>query len=169
MGDACQHGRIGNFVSIQMQNRQDSAIRLGIQKLVGMPGRGQWPRFRLAVTDDAGRNQIRIIKYCAKCVAERIPQFSTFVYGPRALRRRMAGYTAGKRKLGKQFSESFLIAADVRVHLRISTFEISIGYHRRPTMPRPGDVDRVEIVLFDHPVQMRVNKILPRCCAPMTE
>ena len=64
-----------------------------------MPRRGQRSRFRLAVTDDAGDNQLRIVEYGAERMAERIAQLAAFVNRARTFRRGVAGNATGKRKL----------------------------------------------------------------------
>jgi hypothetical protein len=46
----------------QMQNRKDGAVPRGVQKLVRVPTRRQRARFRLAITNDATRHQIRIVE-----------------------------------------------------------------------------------------------------------
>ena len=47
-GDAGKHGRVGDLVAVEMQDRQHRAIGGRIEKLVGMPRRGQRSGFRLA-------------------------------------------------------------------------------------------------------------------------
>ncbi len=61
MLDAGQDGRVGNLVAVQVQDRQHRPVGGRIEKLVGMPGRGKRSRFRLAVADDAGDDQIGIV------------------------------------------------------------------------------------------------------------
>ena len=68
--DSRKHGRIGNLVTIQMQDRQHGAIGRRIEEFVRMPGRRQWPRLRLAVTDHASDDQFRIVERGAKRMAE---------------------------------------------------------------------------------------------------
>ena len=61
-----------------------------------MPCSGQWPGFSFAISDHAGCNQIRIVKYGTEGMAERISQFATLVYRARTLRRSMTGNAAGE-------------------------------------------------------------------------
>jgi len=44
------------------ERRKNRAIARGVQKFVGVPTGGQRTSFRLAVADDAGDNQIRIVE-----------------------------------------------------------------------------------------------------------
>ena len=84
-----QHRRIGDLITIEMQNRQHHPIALRIQKLIRMPRRRQRPRLRLAITHHARRNQIRIIHHRPKRVTQRISQLTPLMNRPRRLRRNM--------------------------------------------------------------------------------
>jgi hypothetical protein len=55
--DAGKEGRIGNLVAVEMQDRQHRTVGGRIEKLVGMPGRGQRAGFRLAIADHARDDQ----------------------------------------------------------------------------------------------------------------
>src|ERR1035441_10903909 len=79
MLDTSQDGRIGNLVAVEMQDRQHRAIGGRVEKLVGMPRRGQWSGFRLPIADDAGHDEIGIVEHCPERMAERITQFAAFV------------------------------------------------------------------------------------------
>ena len=60
--DAAEHGRIGDLVAVEMQDRQHRAVMRRIEELVGMPGSGERTGFGLAVADHAGDDQIRIVE-----------------------------------------------------------------------------------------------------------
>ena len=87
--------------------------------------------------------------------------------GAWAFGRGVARYSARKRELFKQRLEASFILADLRVHLAVAAFEIGVGHHRRATVTGARNEDHVEIKFFDDPIQMCVNKVLPRCGAPM--
>jgi hypothetical protein len=70
---------VADLIAIEMQDRQHRAVGDGAQKLVGLPSGREWPGFGLTVTDDAGNNQIGIVKGCTECVAQRIAEFSAFM------------------------------------------------------------------------------------------
>ena len=53
----------------------------------------------LAIADDAGHDQIRIVENCAKGMAQRITQLTPFVDRARTLRRRMAWYAGHARHI----------------------------------------------------------------------
>src|ERR1700677_2368337 len=92
--DPGKHGRVTDLVPIQVKDRQHYPICDGVEKLVGLPRRGQGACFRLAVTDNAGDDQPGIVKSSSKGMTERIPQFPALVDRTWRRRRHMAGDTA---------------------------------------------------------------------------
>src|SRR5579859_6809989 len=152
-----------------MQDGQYCAIGGRIEKFVGMPRGRQRSGLRLTIADYASDDQLRIIKDRSKRVTERIAQFAALVDRARALRGGVAGNSSGKGKLKKKLPQTALILADVWIDLAVSALKISVAYDRRPAVAGTGDVDHVEIVFFDDPVQVRVNEILSRGRAPMSE
>ena len=58
----------GNFIAVQMQNRQHRAVANRIQEPVGMPACGKRTGFRLAVANHARGDQVRIVKNRAERV-----------------------------------------------------------------------------------------------------
>src|SRR5580700_8069984 len=102
-------------------------------------------------------------------MAERIAELPTLMDGTRTLRRCMAGYAARKRKLHEQLAQPGLILTDVWIDLAVTALEIGVADHRRAAVPGTGDVDHVEVVFFDNPVQVCVDEILPGGRAPVPE
>ncbi len=169
MGDPGEHGGVGNLVAVQMQDRQHRAVGGRIEKLVGMPRGGQRPGLRLAVSDDAGDDEIGVVEHGAERMAQRISEFSALVDRPRAFRRHVAGNAAGKRELKEELLQPGLVPADVGIDLAVGALEIGVAHDRRPAVPGAGDVDHVEIVFPDHPVQVHVDEILPGGRAPVSQ
>ena len=99
VGYAGKDRRIGNLVAVQMKDGQYRAVADGIQKLVRMPRGGQRPGFGLAVSHDAGDEQVGIIESRAECVRNRIAELATLVDRTRCLRCNVTGYAARERKL----------------------------------------------------------------------
>ena len=168
-GDACEDGRVGNLVAVEMQDRQHRAVGGRIEKLVGMPRRGQRSGFRLAVADDAGDDEIGIVEHRPERMAERIAQLAALVDRARALRRCVAGNSSGKRKLNKELPKPGLILADVGIDLAVSALEIGVAHDGRAAVPGAGDVNHVEVVFLDDPVQVHVNEVLPGGRAPVSQ
>ena len=81
VADPREHARVGNFVAVQMQNRQDCAIRRRVEKLVRMPARRERTSLRFAVADDGGRDEIGVVERRTICVTERVTEFATLVNG----------------------------------------------------------------------------------------
>src|SRR5208282_580755 len=126
-----------------------------------MPSRGQRSGFRLAIADDADDDEIGIVEHRPKRMAERVPQLATLVDRPWALRRCVAGNPSGKRKLNEELPQPGLILANVWINLAVSAFEVSVAHDDRAAVPGAGDVNHVEVVFLDDPVQVRVNEVLP--------
>src|SRR5215472_16004018 len=95
VADATEDGGIGNLVAIEMQDRQNNLIRGRIQELIGVPARRECPRFRLAVTDDTGDNQIRIVERCSIGMRDGAAEFAPFVNGAGCLRRDVTWNASG--------------------------------------------------------------------------
>ncbi len=56
--NAREHRGTGDLVSVQMQDGQDGPVVYGIQELVRMPAGRERAGLRLAVSDDAGDDQV---------------------------------------------------------------------------------------------------------------
>ena len=167
--DAGQDGRVGNLVAVEMQDRQHRAVGGRIEKLVGMPRRGQRSGFRLAVADDAGDDEIGIVEHRPERMAERIAQLAALVDRARALRRGVAGNSSGKRKLKKELLQPGFILADVGIDLAVGALEVRVAHDGRAAVPGAGDVDHVEVVFLDDPVQVHVDEVLPGGRAPVSQ
>ena len=134
-----------------------------------MPGRGQGTRLRFAVAHDTGCDQIRVVEYGAEGVSQRIAQFAALVDGARRFRCHVAGDAAGEGELLKQFLHAFCVPGDVRIHFRIGAVQPVLGHHGVAAVSGAGQVDHVQIVLFDDPVQMRIDEVLAGYCAPVAD
>ena len=60
--DPGKHGRIGDFIAVEMKDRQHGTISLRIEKLVAVPRGRQWPGLCFSVTDHAGDDQIGVVE-----------------------------------------------------------------------------------------------------------
>src|SRR5208282_955820 len=105
------------------------------------------------VADYAGDDQIGIVERRPKGMAERVTQFATFVNRPRRRWRNMAGNPAGKGELLEQLLHSGFVLGDVRINLTVGPFEINVAHERRATVPGTRDVEHIQVILLDHPVQ----------------
>ena len=169
MGDACEDGRVGDLVAVEVQDRQHHAVGDRVEELVGMPCGGQRAGLGFAVADDAGDDQVRIVERGPEGMADRIAQLAPLMNRPRRLRRNVAGDPAGEGELLEQLLQPGLILADVRIDLAVRAFEVDVAHHRRGAVAGTGDVDHVEVMLLDDPVQMRVDEVLARSRAPVPQ
>jgi hypothetical protein len=62
---------------------------------------------------------------------------------------------------------SGLIQTDVRIHLTIRPFEISIAYQGRAAMTGARDVKYIKVILLDDMIQVDIYKVLAGCRAPV--
>src|SRR5207302_4199443 len=97
-----QHRRPRDLIAVQMQNRNHRAVARGIQKLVGVPARGESAGLGLAVADHATDERIGIVKHGAVGMQQRISELTAFVDGSWRFRSRVTGYPSRKRKLTEQ-------------------------------------------------------------------
>ena len=134
-----------------------------------MPTGGERAGFGLAVADDAGNDQIRIVEGGAIGVNQRITQFAAFMNRAGRFRRHMAGNSVRPGELAEQPLQSAAVALDRRISLGIRPFQIGMRHDARTAMARTDDVDHVEIIVLDQPVQMDIEEIQSRRRAPMTE
>ena len=81
----------------------------------------------------------------------------------------MAGNPARKRKLRKQFFQPSFVSADVGIDLAVGAFEIGIAYQRRTAVTGTGDVEHVQVIFLDDPVQMYIDEILAWSRAPVSD
>ena len=100
MTDPRQHGRIGDLVAVEMQDRQHGAVAHRIQKLVGMPARRKRTGLRFAITDDGGHDEIGIVERRAEGMRKRVTKLATFVDRAGCLGRHMARNPARETRTG---------------------------------------------------------------------
>ena len=146
--DARQHRRIGDLEPVEMKDRKNRAIARRIEKLVGVPAGGERAGFRLAVADDAGDDQIRIVEGRAIGVDQRIAQFAAFMDRAGRFRRDMTGNAVRPGELAKQPLQSVSAALDRRIALGVGPFEIAVRHQARTAMTGTDDVDHVQIVVL---------------------
>ena len=100
-----------------------------------------------------------------KCIAE----FAAFVDGTRGFRRDVTGNAAGKGKLGEQFFHPRFVPGNVRIHLAVSALQIGVGHQTRSAMSGAGDINNAQVILFDNPVEVDIDKVQTRRGTPVPE
>jgi len=123
----------------------------------------------LAITNDARHDQVGIVEGGSVRVREGVAQLASLVYRAWGLRRHVAGNAAGERELGEQALHALLVLGHVRIDLAVGALQVGVRHEARPPVARAGDVDHVEIVLLDHPVQVDVDEVETRRGSPVAE
>ena len=167
--DARKYGRIGDLVAVEMQDRQDGAVLRRIEEFVGVPARRQRSGFGFAVPDHGGDDEIGVVERGAIGMRKRIAEFAALMDRARRFRRDMARNAAREGELGEEPLQPVLVLRNVGVDLAVRPLEIGVRHQPRAAVAGPGDVDHVEIELFDHPVQMDVDEVQARRRAPVAE
>jgi hypothetical protein len=134
-----------------------------------VPARRERAGLRLAVADDAGNDQVRVVEGRSIGVGNGVAELTSLVDRPGRLRRDMARNAAGKRELSEQALHPLLVGGDVRIYLAVSALEISVCDQTGSAMSGTRDVDHVEVVLFDEPIQVNVDEVQTRRRSPMAE
>ena len=167
MLDARKHGWITDLVAVQVQDRQYRSVGDGVEKLIRLPRGGQRSGLRLAVADDAGDDQAGIVEGRPKGVAERVSQFPTLVNRTGRRRRDMAGDTPGERELLEQQLEAGFILAYVGIDFAPGAFEVDVAHNRGASVAGAGDVEHIQVILLDGPVQVNIDEVLAWRRAPV--
>src|ERR1700720_787649 len=89
--------------------------------------------------------------------------------GAGGLRRDVTRNSVGPGELAKEPLQTVPAALDRRVTLGIRSFEIGLRHESRAAMAWTDDVDHVEIVLLDQPVEVDIEKVQSRRRAPMSQ
>ncbi len=79
MADPSQDAGIGDLVAVEVKDRQNYPVGCRIQELVGMPARRQRSSLRLAVADDTGNDQVRVVEGCSVGVRDSVAELPAFV------------------------------------------------------------------------------------------
>src|SRR6266478_8805227 len=81
----------------------------------------------------------------------------------------MARDASGKRKLREEPLHALLVGRNIWINFAVRALQIGVRDKARPSMPGAGDVDHVEVVLFDYPVQVNIDEVQTRRCSPVAE
>ena len=96
-----------------MEDREYAAVAGRIEELVAVPAGGERPGLGLAVADDAGDDQVRVVERRPVGVAQGVPKLAALVNAARRLGGDVAGDAPGKLNCLNSFripSASWLIS-----------------------------------------------------------
>ena len=89
--------------------------------------------------------------------------------GAGRFRRNMTGNAVRPGELAKQPMQSVPAALNRRIVLGIRPFQIGLRHQARAAMAGTDDIDHVQIVFLDQPVEVDIEKVQSRCRAPMPQ
>src|SRR3954471_4112638 len=98
VGGPAEHGRPGDLVAVEVQDRQDGAVAGGIEEADALPRTFERRGLRLTVADHTGDQQVGAVEHRAEPMDERIAELTTFVDRTRRLDADMAGDAARRRE-----------------------------------------------------------------------
>src|SRR6185437_8914964 len=81
----------------------------------------------------------------------------------RSRRRDVTGDPPGKRELGEELPETGFVLADVRIDLAVGALKVGMAHERRAAVTGTSDIEHIQVILLDDPVQVNINEILARC------
>ena len=81
----------------------------------------------------------------------------------------MARDTAREGELGEQALHALFIGRNVRIDLAVGPLEVGVRDQTGTAMTGAGDVDHVEVVLLDHPIQVNVDEVQAWRRSPVAE
>jgi hypothetical protein len=84
-------------------------------------------------------------------------------------RRHVARNSARKRELLEQLFQPGFVLGDIGVDLTPGALQVHVADDRRATVAGSGDVEHIEVVRLDDPVQVHVDEVLPGRRAPMAD
>src|SRR5260370_36261894 len=102
-----------------MQDREHRAVTDGIQKFVGVEGRGQRSGLRFAVSHDNGDDEVRVVEGSAESVRQAITELAAFMDGTGSIVRAMTADASWKGKLFEELLESSVGLALVGINFRV--------------------------------------------------
>src|SRR5262249_70318 len=105
----------------------------------------------------------------AVCVQQRVPELTALVDRSRRLGRTVTRHAARKRELPEERSQTLRVVREVAVPLRVRALEPRARVRSGTAMARPGDEERVEVVLANEAIRVRVHEIEARHRAEVTE
>ncbi len=156
---AAEHGRPGDLVAVQMQNRQHRTVVDRVQKADAFPAAFERSGLGLAIAHDGGHDQVRVVEGGPERVREHVTELAAFVNGAWRVGAGVAGDAARRRELAEQAPQAGLVTRDVRVDFGVRALQVGIGDHRRPAVPGASHEQHVQVVAHDDAVQVRAQQV----------
>jgi hypothetical protein len=140
-----------------------------VEKLVAVPRPGRGSGFRLAIPDDAGDDQVRVVQGRAERRRQGVAQLPPLVNYAGVSRIEMARKGIGPGKRFQEPRKARPVEGQVREIFGEGSLQVHVGQVGRRPVPRPRDEQDVGVRVEDEPVEMGVHQIDPRRRPPMTQ
>ena len=134
-----------------------------------MPAGRQRPGFGLAVADHDGGDQVRIVEDGAVGVGEGIAELSPLADGAGGLGGGVARDAARVGELPEEFGHALPVVADIAVDLGVGALKPGVRHYRRTAVAGPGNKQHALAVPADDPVEVGVDEVQSRRCAPVAQ
>ena len=158
LADARQHGRVGDLVPVEVQDRQHDAVVGWVDELVRVPAGRQGAGLGLAVADDGRDEQVRVVERRAVGVREHVAELAALVDRPGGLGCDVARDAAGEGELAEEPAQALGVLGDVGVDLRVGAVEVGRGDQPGAAVAGAGEVDGRLRALGDRPVEVGVEE-----------
>ena len=165
--DAGQDRRVGDLVAVEVQDREDDAVGLGVHELVGLPRGGKRAGLGLTVADDGDSEEARVVHDGAVSVGQGVAQLAALVDGARGLRSVVRGDATGVRELTEELLEASLVVGDVRTDVVVGAVKQGLSGAGRSTVTRAHEEDGVLLVVGDEAVHVTEQEVHARRGAPV--
>jgi hypothetical protein len=124
-----------------------------------MPAGGQRPRLGLAVTDDDGGDQLRVVEDGPVRVCEGVAELAAFADRAGGLGGGVAWNAPRVGELPEQLGQAGFVVADVAINLRIGALQPGVGNQCGAAMAGARYEQHPLVVPADGPVQVGIDKI----------
>src|SRR5215208_1100328 len=158
IGRASQHGGVGDFVAVEVQDREHGTVASRVQEAYALPGALQGSGLGLAVTDDRGDEEVRVIEGRAEGVREDVAELAALVDRAGGGHADVTRHTAGRRELPEEPLHSRCVLRDLRVDLGVGAFQVDVRQDGRAAVPGASQVDGLGVTLLDQAVEVDVDK-----------
>jgi hypothetical protein len=101
-------------------------------------------------------------------MGEAITEFASLMNGAGRFRGTVASDTPGERKLSEESFHSLPVLALIRIDLGIASVQIDWCEDTGGAMPGTGNIDHVQVVFSNHPIEMRPDEGLAWAGSPMS-
>ena len=137
LGDPREHGRVGDLVAVQVQDRQHGAVASRVR---GTCSSASSPRAGPVSASPSPTTQhdeqVGVVERRAEGVRERVAELAALVDRARRLGRDVARDPARERELAEERPQPVLVLRDVRVELAVRALEVGVGDERRAAVAR---------------------------------